>query len=227
MNKAAKILVVLVLIGGVAGIAYANNFVNKSLEYKADPNASTTQAVIVPDATEKEVSKIMDEDEFKQKIHDEAMREFYKREADEIERQKEVNKQHLLDLQNRGFNAPAHLQSYLRAKGSSLAGHAEDITRLPRWVEALAIAGHETQFCKTGVGATQNNCGGIKGSKGGFARYSSSFEGLKAISDWLVAHPKEVTEYNGFYCVNEKVGSGECPNWSEHIEQFINEILVA
>jgi len=102
---------------------------------------------------------------------------------------------------------------------------------LPRWVEAVSIAGAETHFCTTGTAVSKNNCGGIrpKGAVTGFVDYSTDFESVKAISD-LINRPlykdKSIEEMNGIYCT-EEVGSpdGVCPRWEKTINKHIDNII--
>jgi hypothetical protein len=210
----------------MVGNAKVTQWIDAKLEYQSG-DVSTSTPEEIPDETEKAIEEILDRKDFRDRVKEEASRIYHKEQAEYFKMKAEEEEKRLLDLQSKGFNAPAKLQSYLKRKGSPLADHAEDITKLPRWIEAIAIAGHETQFCKTGVGGSQNNCGGMKARSGGFVHYKNSFEGLKAISDWLVKNPKEVSSYNGYYCVHEEAGGGPCPNWTENIETIIGELLVA
>lgn len=122
------------------------------------------------------------------------------------------------------------LEEYLISKGAhELAEYANDIVQLDRWQEALAITGKETQFCQTGVGASRNNCGGIRSFKPGrgFKVYENVYDSVWDVS-YLLMKPRyrdlTIEEMNGIYCVNEAEGGGKCPNWTETILELQNEI---
>lgn len=122
------------------------------------------------------------------------------------------------------------LRVYLISKGGAeLAVYAEEIIKLDRWQEAVAIAWHETQFCNTGVGASQNNCGGIKSRLEGrnFKHYETVYDSLWDIS-YLLNKPRfkglAIADMNGIYCVDEANGGGKCPHWTESITKVANEL---
>ena len=124
------------------------------------------------------------------------------------------------------------LAEYLRSKGGDeLAVYAEDILELDRWQDVVAIAWHETQFCTTGVGASQNNCGGIKSWKTErtFKTYSNVFDSVWDIS-YLLNKPKfksmTLPELNGIYCHDATTATGECPNWTEAVTHIKAEVGV-
>lgn len=115
------------------------------------------------------------------------------------------------------------LRKYLISKGGDeLAVYAEEIVKLDRWQDAVAIAWKETHFCTRGVGASKNNCGGIKSSIEGrtFKHYENVYDSVWDIN-YLLNKPrfkdKSIAELNGIYCVNEAAGGGACPNWTEVI----------
>lgn len=125
------------------------------------------------------------------------------------------------------------LADYLRSKGGhELAEYASDIVELDRWHDVVAIAWKETQFCTTGVGASQNNCGGIKSWKTErtFKHYENVYDSLWDIS-YLLAKPKfkgmSTKELASTYCVNEAAGGGECPNWHSTVEAIKAEMATA
>lgn len=125
------------------------------------------------------------------------------------------------------------LADYLRSKGGhEMAEHARDIVELYRWQDVVAIAWKETQFCTTGVGASRNNCGGIKSWRTDrtFKVYDNVYDSLWDIS-YLLNKPRykglTIAEMNGTYCVNEAAGGGKCPNWSEVINSIKSELALA
>lgn len=125
------------------------------------------------------------------------------------------------------------LAEYLRSKGGDeLAEYATDIIELDRWQDAVAIAWQETQFCTTGVGASQNNCGGIKSWKTErvFKHYENVYDSVWDIA-YLLNKPKFVdrtlAEMNGTYCVDMSTETGECPNWTETVTHIKSEVAVA
>lgn len=189
-------------------------------------NHTLTPDVIEPEVPV-EIQDIMDREDFKQNAIDEAYRIYYIEAVIEAEKALE-------QLDGRGFSSPREkveaLQSYLKKKGApELAKHAEEIMQLPRWQEALAIIGHETQFCNTGRGSSQNNCGGIKRSDGTFKTYASKFDALDDVS-FLLMKPlyrdKSLASINGTYCVYEEgpTGTGPCPHWTENVTKYLTEI---
>lgn len=122
------------------------------------------------------------------------------------------------------------LREYLIEKGGvELAQYAEEIVKLDRWHDVVAIAWHETQFCTTGVGASQNNCGGIKSHQAGrtFKHYETVFDSVWDIA-YLLNKPRfnglTIAEMNGIYCVDEANGGGKCPHWTESITKVANEL---
>jgi len=122
------------------------------------------------------------------------------------------------------------LRDYLKSKGGDeLAVYAEEIVKLDRWHDVVAIAWHETQFCTTGVGASQNNCGGIKSHLEGrnFKHYETVFDSVWDIA-YLLNKPRfkglAIADMNGIYCVDEANGGGKCPHWTESITKVANEL---
>jgi hypothetical protein len=122
------------------------------------------------------------------------------------------------------------LREYLIEKGGvELAQYAEEIVKLDRWHDVVAIAWHETQFCTTGVGASQNNCGGIKSHQAGrtFKHYETVFDSVWDIA-YLLNKPRfkglAIADMNGIYCVDEANGGGKCPHWTESITKVANEL---
>lgn len=102
-----------------------------------------------------------------------------------------------------------------------------------RFIEAIAISGQETSFCRNGVARTKNNCGGIMSlltgqPNGRFASYASKCDGLEQIAN-LIERGRyanwTIEEMNGTYCMNETSGvGGKCPNWTENIMATVNSI---
>ena len=124
------------------------------------------------------------------------------------------------------------LAEYLRSKGGDeLAAYAEDILELDRWQDVVAIAWHETQFCTTGVGASQNNCGGIKSWKTErvFKHYNNVFDSVWDIA-YLLNKPRfksmSLADLNGIYCHDASTATGKCPNWTEAVTHISAEVAV-
>lgn len=182
------------------------------------------EEVVVPeqDAWKKSTRE---SEEFQNKINDELDRMYW------LEMQEKSN-ENLLKLQDKGFTGETAqaVRKFLNEQDSDLAMYANEIVKLPRWVEALAIAGKETNFCNAGVGNSKNNCGAIKNSKTGeFKIYASQMDAVEDISFLLqkdLYKDKTIAEMNGTYCVYEEgpTGLGPCPNWTEVVEHFISEI---
>lgn len=232
MKRTLQIAAVVAIVG--VGVTVLG--VNKQEEIKQffSNIEETEQHTLTPDVIESnepeipvEITDIMEREDFKQDAIDEAFRIYYTESV--IEAQKKLE-----ELDGRGFSSPREkvesLQSYLIEKGApQLASRAEEIMQLPRWHEALAIAGHETQFCNTGRGASQNNCGGIKRIDGTFKTYANKFDAIDDIS-YLLMKPRyrdlTIAQMNGTYCVYEEgpTGLGECPHWTENIERYVKEI---
>lgn len=166
--------------------------------------------------------------EFQNQIEDELEKRYW------LEMQKRSNEE-LLKLQDKGFSGEtvSAVRSYLKGQGSDLAFFADEIVKHPRWVEALAIIGKETSFCRAGVGDSRNNCGAIKNSQTGefkvYANKIDAFDDVVVLLQKDLYKDKTIAEMNGTYCVHEESesGVGECPNWTEVIEGFINEIHLA
>lgn len=210
----------------VLGVVHKEALKQFFVSVESVDNHTLTPDVIEPEIPD-EITDIMERDDFKQNAVDEAWRIYYTEAVIEAEKKLE-------ELDGRGFSSPREkveaLQSYLIKKGASeLANHAEEIMQLPRWQEALAIAGHETQFCQTGRGASQNNCGGIKRSDGSFKTYASKLDAIDDIS-FLLMKPmykdKSLASINGTYCVYEEgpTGTGPCPHWTENVTKYLGEI---
>jgi len=131
-------------------------------------------------------------------------------------------------------NAEAEgLAEYLRSKGGhELAEYASDIVKLYRWQDAVAIAYKETHFCTKGVGASRNNCGGIKSwqTTNTFKTYENVYDSVWDIS-YLLNKPRfkglTLAEMNGSYCVYEAGDGGECPNWTEVVTNIKAELTLA
>lgn len=122
------------------------------------------------------------------------------------------------------------LRAYLISKGGhEMAEHAEEILELYRWQDVVAIAWKETNFCTAGVGASRNNCGGIKSWRTDrtFKHYDTVYDSLWDIA-YLLQKPRfkgdTIDELNGVYCVDEANGGGKCPNWTEVVTKVRNEV---
>lgn len=125
------------------------------------------------------------------------------------------------------------LAKYLRSKGADeLAEYSAQIIELPRWKEALAIAGKETSFCLAGVGSSSNNCGAIMSPRPDrkWKIYDNVYDAVWDIS-FLLQKPRykdlTIKQMNGIYCVDESQEGNRCPQWDAHIEHFMAEIDTA
>lgn len=181
------------------------------------------------DASEKDrkIQEIMRTPEFEQKARDEAERIYYKGLLEE-------SKQRLDELDKSGFQPQAMkaaaLTAYLESKGAhELRPFAAQIVQLPRWIEVVAIASHETGLCSAGVGDSRNNCGAVKNGSGEFKRYASKLDSLEDLAA-LLQKPryagKTIAEMNGTYCVDELNDDGACAGWTESIELAVEELKV-
>lgn len=122
------------------------------------------------------------------------------------------------------------LREYLISKGGvELAEHAEEILKLDNWQLAVAIAWKETHFCTRGVGASSNNCGGIKSWKteNTFKTYETVLDSVWDIN-YLLNKPRfkdmSVKQLASTYCVDEANGGGECPNWADIVNSIKAEL---
>lgn len=179
--------------------------------------------VVVEDSKDVQIEQIMLEEDFQKRAREEAEIIYYKRQIEEA-------KARLLELEASGFlsnsERAAVLSSFLIDKGAvELAAIAPEIVKMDRWIDVVAIAGHETGFCRSGVGASKNNCGGIRGGDG-FAAYGSKADGMQAIST-LITNERyaglSLAQMNGVYCVDEVVG-GACDHWTEAVEGTVNNL---
>lgn len=174
---------------------------------------------------ERKIQAIMQGEEFKQRAYNEAERLYYRGLIEDA-------KVRLEELDGTGFSseasAAAALVSYLEYRGrEDLARHAEEIVALPRWVEVIAIASHETGLCTAGVGASRNNCGAITDGAGGFKRYASEMESIEDIAALLqkpAYKDKTIAQMNGRYCVDELNAGNRCAGWTESIELALAQI---
>ena len=99
----------------------------------------------------------------------------------------------------------------------SMLQYVNEIVKLPRYIEVVAIIGHETSFCTKGVGASRNNCGAIMNTKGEFKWYASKLDAIEDLSILLMNNwykKKTIMQMNGIYCVLE---GRECKDWTENI----------
>lgn len=124
------------------------------------------------------------------------------------------------------YDAEEALESFFDQRGiHELRGSSKVILSLPRWQDALAIAGAETSFCTAGVGVSRNNCGAIKNRKGEFKVYATKLDSIEDIAI-LLEQPrykdKAIASINGIYCVGE--GGGPCLGWTETVEGFAEKI---
>lgn len=129
-------------------------------------------------------------------------------------------------LEDPVYDRQEALEAFLDQRGiHALEGTAKAILALPRWEDALAIAGAETSFCTAGVGASRNNCGAIKNRLGEFKVYASPLDSIEDISILLEQtryKGKTIAEINGSYCVEE--GGGPCLGWTERVESIAEKI---
>ena len=118
------------------------------------------------------------------------------------------------------------LRQYLEKENAlTMIQYLDEIVELPRYIEVVAIIGHETSFCTKGVGDSRNNCGAIMNTKGEFKRYASKLDAIEDLAILLQNDRyinKSIAEMNGVYCQHE---GGECPNWTENIEGNIDNML--
>lgn len=126
--------------------------------------------------------------------------------------------------------SPEALRAFLVSKGAlELSEHATELMELPRWKEALAIVGKETSWCTRGVGESRNNCGAVKSSIPGrtFKIYENVYDAVWDVS-YLLQKPRykdlDIESMNGVYCVDESRVGQKCALWSEHINDFLEEI---
>lgn len=123
--------------------------------------------------------------------------------------------------------APEVVAAFLEARGSpELARHAAQIVKLPRWSDALALAGAETSFCTAGVGTSRKNCGAIKNARGEFKIYASELDGIEDISVLLSEsryEGKDFKDMNGVYCVSDQEDK-QCDGWTERVEALALKI---
>lgn len=218
---------VLLIISGIVFSIWADSFVEKWGTYEAEGKKATTTIQERVDPLEVEIRAIMNTPEFKQRAREEAETIYWKGVIEQAG-------ERLEELDGGGFWPDAMketaLREFLGEHNPSLVAYSREIMELPRWQEVLAIAVHETQLCKVGVGR-QNNCGGIKRGDGGFKVYTTAFDGLEDISV-LLQKPRyrdlTIAEMNSIYCVHEEgpTGVGPCPNWTENVEKYKQELAL-
>jgi len=204
---------------GAAGLGYIYREELREIGVTTYENNATTTPERLDPLTE-EIETIMNEESFKQRAREEAETIYWERTFKEATEKLE-------ELDAKGFFPDAKKEQALREffgeHNPALVSFSDEIVKLPRWQEAVAIAAQETQLCTTGVGR-QNNCGGIKRPDGTFKAYRTAFEGIEDIA-YLLQKPRyvnlSIAEMNGIYCVDEERGSGECPDWTENIETHL------
>lgn len=120
------------------------------------------------------------------------------------------------------------LRAFLEDQNAQLMiQYVDEIVELPRYIEVVAIIGHETSFCTKGVGESRNNCGAIMNTKGEFKRYASKLDAIEDLSILLQNDrygDLTIEQMNGIYCVHE---GGVCPDWTENINRYIRMIELA
>lgn len=120
-----------------------------------------------------------------------------------------------------------HLRKFFAKYNPKLVAYAEQIVQLPRWHEAVGITGKETTFCKFGVGASKNNCGGIKSPKTGqFKAYATAYDSIADIAYLLDSKYKgiSIANMNGRYCVDETQPDNKCVGWAEAITKYASMV---
>lgn len=198
-------IIVIISVVAVVGVELETQFTNKGETEK-----------------QKKIEQIIQSEDFQLKINEEAEREYYQDVLEEAI-------QRLEELDEGGFtpNAmkSAALQTYLENRDAlALIPYVDEIVQMPRYIEVVAIVGHETGFCTEGVGSSQNNCGAIISSKGGFKTYANKLDAIEDVAILLqkpLYKDKTIAEMNGTYCVHE---GGECPGWTENIEHAIEQM---
>lgn len=173
-------------------------------------------------AKEEQIEKIIKTEEFQAKIRGEAEKMYYQKMKEEAE-------ENLLKLQESGFSGETitALKSFLDEHNPSLSMYAEEIVKMPRWIEVVAIAGAETSFCTKGVGASRNNCGAIMASDGSFQSYEDDIEGLRAVARLLQSDrykEKTIHDMNGVYCIDDNTHNNKCEGWTERVLAFVGKI---
>ena len=173
---------------------------------------------------EVKIEQIIKSPEFQKQMRDEAERMYYQ----EVKEEADVR---LLELQEGGFSGEkvSLLKDFLGKYESKLIDYADEIIKLDRWVEVVAIAGVETTFCKHGVGDSKNNCGAIKNSKTGeFKVYADPMDSMEDIAYLLqkdLYRDKNITEMNGIYCVDESNRDNKCKGWDNEILEIISNLI--
>ncbi len=206
----ANIAILFVVVVGITGIVEVGLF---------DKFSETRET-----KTEKQkvIERIIQTEDFQLKINEEAEREYYQNVLDEA-----VDR--LEELDGGGF-APnamksASLQAYLENNDAmAMIPYVDEIVELDRYMEVVAIVAHETSFCTRGVGSSRNNCGAIKNTSGDFKKYTTKLDAIEDVAILLQTpryKDKTIAQMNGTYCVYE---GGECPAWTENIEQYIEEM---
>jgi len=167
-------------------------------------------------------------EEFQKRIQDELDRLWYEKLLNESKEQLDR-----LDNELSGLYSPDRvdrvaLTQFLSEHNPDLLAYVDDIVSTPRWVEAVSITGKETQFCKLGVGAKYNNCGGI-GGQGHFQKYGADNGGESIVKvAKLLENPlykdRTIEQMNGIYCQDANRSGKKCYNWSEVIMDYIDTI---
>lgn len=186
---------------------------------------TTVTLTIDPNAVKKaQVEAIKDSPRFQQYVQEQAERRYYESLKHEAE---DALKKIPGTPENSRASAADMLRAFLAGKNDELAAQADYIVTLPRWVEAVAITSKETAYCKTGVGGSRNNCGGIKNSGGEFKTYRTKLDGLEDITI-LLQKPRykslTVEAMNGLYCQDEGQPAKRCVAWSSDIMRIVDEL---
>lgn len=208
----------------VAGVMYVENgsldFMSGSESYTSEQ--ATTSPAEMSDSQFDQYKAEWKEDErnkeeFQQTLEDELEKRFWQNHIDR-------GTEKMRELEDRGFSGQevSRIKEYLSNRNPALVHLAAEIVKLPDHKLALAIAMQETTLCQYGVGASRNNCGGIKRSDGTFKRYRNVFDSIEDITIVLNRpHMKNltITEMSSTYCVHEAAGGGPCPGWKENVQK--------
>lgn len=181
------------------------------------------QKTVIIDPKEEKINEIKNRPEFIERVNQEAEKIYYQEQKTEAEDK-------LKNLE--GFEASeakqiSVLQRYLAETNPELVKYAEEIVKLPRWIDIMGIISKETSTCTAGVGSSRNNCGAIKNTAGSFKIYNNKLESIQDIAILLqkpIYADKTIEEINGVYCQDSSQAGKKCVGWSEHILQVIEKL---
>ena len=223
MRRKTKIKI-LILLAAVAAMVLGFFYAPQIASYTSE-TVEIERVDHAEEAKNERINEIKTSPEFIDWINSEAERRYYEEMRDDA-----LNNLQQIEgtVEHSREKAAAVLRRHLEPHNPELAAHADHIVTLPRWIEAVGIMAKETKYCTKGVGASKNNCGGIKNSKtGNFKVYNNDLEAVEDITI-LLAKPsyanRTIAQMNGLYCQDASQPGRKCKDWDNHVLAVVSVI---